>query len=977
MREETPAPTERSPRLPVKPFRWRIPLLTLSLLLSTTSLLPFLDTGAPIGGALAVVDQGDATACWAYGANWTSCQNAFASDDLYAYANASAGGTVIRRVATTTDSADASSWSFSHTVPSGSNRILLLALATDSGETVSGTPQYGSTSFGLITTFVHTSGKPRVTLYGIIAPTVGTALVTGNLAATDKYTAGATSYTGVHQTMPADFPVTTGQGTSGTTMSITVPSEVGDLVVDFTANLGVNVPNVGSGQTEVHNEEMGGPGASDHRATSSEEEGASSVTMSWTGKEDGKEWVSVGLNLNRASQYARPDADLSITNWSDSAGDGVNYTKIDETTPDGDATYTQTAVNPANGDDAEFRLSNVRDPQRSDGHILRYRYRNAAFGGGSSQLDLTVELKQGAAVIASWTHTFISSQTYVTQTQTLSAAQADAITDYTDLRVNFDVTFFSGSQSRQLRVTWLEFEVPGAPASGNNDTVWAGFGIDLGASDEVQQVEVGVEWFRIDATPILNVTVSWDGGSTWATNQTATNKSADDDAVEWLDFTSAAAWNASTLRDSSLRVRAGTNASGARLDHLAVRTTYNDAPEVSSLRLEDATGGSLAGGLLDPATAYNFLFNVTDEDGWADIGTDGAVGVRMWYDGNVTPELSFIEQTNGSDYRIELRYEDVADPGNATLDEWSVVEGSATYDASASSLMAILNGTTLVGYAFNLSVSLGVVVKAASEPTNSTPGAYNDPDSWNVEVLAFDGSVGDRQPRAAGGEHLEFGVFALAFMGYAAAASPTTLQPGDTTVFTVDFYNTGQGPASRVWVNVTFPVELTYVSDDAAAIGGVRSCCESFEFTDVDPGSYVFNVTASADGGVANGTVTVTNLTYQALDAKSRPSNQTAEDVSVTIVNAVMSYAASASPTTLQPGDTTVFRVDFTNAGQGDAGTVWINVTLPAELTYISDDAALIGGVLSGTYSFAFADVAPGVYVFNLTVSAVGGIPNG
>ncbi|MFQ5919632.1 MAG: hypothetical protein ACE5I4_06255, partial [Thermoplasmata archaeon] len=956
---------------------WRTGLLALSLLLSPLALSPFLGMDSPLGSATAVVDQGNATGCRAYGVNWTACQNAFASDDLYAYANASAGSSVIQRVATTTDSADTTSWSFSHTTPPGANRILLLAVATDGGEVVLGTPQYGSTSFALLTTLVHSGGQPRVTLYGLIAPTVGTALVTGNLAGIDKYTAGAVSYTGVHQTMPGDN-LTTGEGSTGTTISITVGSEVGDLVVDFTADIGQEVPIVGAGQTQIYNEEMGGTGTSDHRATSSEETGASSVVMTRSNKEDGKEWVSIGLNLNRAPvapQYARPDMDLVVTNWFDSAGDGVNYTKVNENTPDDDATYTETVTNPSSLDDAELGLGNVADPRVSNDHILRYRFRNAGSGGGSSVLSLTVELKQGAAVLASWSHPDITSQTYATFVQALTAAEADSITDYTDLRVMFDVTFLSGSGNRQLRVTWLELEVPRPPPS--YDTAWRGFGFTLDPADEVQAVEVGIEWWRNNTAPTLNVTVSWDGGTTWAANQTATNKSADDDAVEWLDFTSATAWNASHLRNANLRVRVGTDFGGARLDYVTVRTAYNDAPEIADLRLEDAGGQSLAGGLLDPITPYRLLFNVTDGDGWADIGTDGAVGIRMWYDGNVTPELTFAEQTNGTDYRVELRYVDLADPGNATLDEWSVVEGNAQYNASASALTAIYSGPTLIGYEFDLSFTLGLTVKAASEPTNSTPGGYNDPDSWNVEALVSDGSAGNRQPRAAGGEHMEFGLFALALMDYAASASPTTLPPADSTVFRVDFDNTGQGAASRVWVNVTFPAELSYVGDDAAAIGGVRTCCESFQFMDVSPGSYTFNITASAEGGTANGTVVWTNFTYEALDANGRLINQSAEDVSVTVVNAVLSFSASASPTTLQPGDTIVFRVDFTNSGQGDAATVWVNVTLPAELSYVSDDATLIGGIGTCCYDYAFANVAPGTYSFNITASANGGVADG
>ncbi|MFQ5553010.1 MAG: hypothetical protein ACE5EW_04765, partial [Thermoplasmata archaeon] len=102
---------------PGRVFSWRTVVLAFSLLLSTFALPSFLGFDSPLVPAGAVVDQGDATGCRAYSTNWTSCQNAFASDDLYAYANASGASSVIQRVATTTDAADASSWSFPHTVP--------------------------------------------------------------------------------------------------------------------------------------------------------------------------------------------------------------------------------------------------------------------------------------------------------------------------------------------------------------------------------------------------------------------------------------------------------------------------------------------------------------------------------------------------------------------------------------------------------------------------------------------------------------------------------------------------------------------------------------------------------------------------------------------------------------------------------------------------------------------------------------------
>jgi len=88
-------------------------------------------------------------------------------------------------------------------------------------------------------------------------------------------------------------------------------------------------------------------------------------------------------------------------------------------------------------------------------------------------------------------------------------------------------------------------------------------------------------------------------------------------------------------------------------------------------------------------------------------------------------------------------------------------------------------------------------------------------------------------------------------------------------------------------------------------------------------------------------------------------------------------FSASAVSPTVGPGQTVMLRANFTNAGPGRSAGVWVNVTLPPELTYTGDDAISIGGVLSGTYDFAFADVDPGAYSFNLTARAASGVADG
>ncbi len=274
---------------------------------------------------------------------------------------------------------------------------------------------------------------------------------------------------------------------------------------------------------------------------------------------------------------------------------------------------------------------------------------------------------------------------------------------------------------------------PAAAAEGGNDTAWMNYGFALGSAT-ISTVEVGVEWFRNNTAPILNVTVSWDGGTTWATNQTATNKFADDDTVEFLEFTAATAWTPAKLNDANLRVRIGTNASGARLDYVTVR-----------------------------------------------VGS--------------TSELTFSEQTTGANYRIELKYVDTVDPSTASLDEWTVTEGSATYNASASSLTAITTG-----YEFKLALKLGFQVKQANDPTDSTPGGYNDLNSWNGELVASDGSLTATLQTASTGEHMEFGVYMYTFVNISAnwAVTVAAGASGPTNTVTV-YYRSNDDFRITIW----------------------------------------------------------------------------------------------------------------------------------------------------------------------------------
>lgn len=125
-------------------------------------------------------------------------------------------------------------------------------------------------------------------------------------------------------------------------------------------------------------------------------------------------------------QIVYPTGDVAGGTWLPSTGTDL-YACIDETAAS-DADYISTV----NASTCEVALSTLSDPASSSGHIVRYRL--SAEAGG-----VTVRLRQGTTTIASWTHS-PAPASLTTYAQTLSGGEADSITDYTALKLQFEAT---------------------------------------------------------------------------------------------------------------------------------------------------------------------------------------------------------------------------------------------------------------------------------------------------------------------------------------------------------------------------------------------------------------------------------------------------------------------------------------------------------------------------------------------------------
>jgi hypothetical protein len=140
--------------------------------------------------------------------------------------------------------------------------------------------------------------------------------------------------------------------------------------------------------------------------------------------------ATLNYRVGVVAQYFRPTSDSSTGAWVTAP----LYDKIDEATAsDGDSISSPSNPNSAT---CKIKLSNGADPLLSTGHTVRYYQKDASSG---QAINLTVRLVQGTTVIAQATHTGISNG-WVTSSFNLSSGEADSITNYNDLYLEFVAT---------------------------------------------------------------------------------------------------------------------------------------------------------------------------------------------------------------------------------------------------------------------------------------------------------------------------------------------------------------------------------------------------------------------------------------------------------------------------------------------------------------------------------------------------------
>ena len=195
------------------------------------------------------------------------------------------------------------------------------------------------------------------------------------------------------------------------------------------------------------------------------------------------------------AQFVAPATDLDNTGvWTSTP----LWSKVNTA----EATVVVSDSSPTSSEPFTVDGSSVTDPAVSTGHVLRARWAKNATGGANYTGNL--QLRQGytseaspGTLVATLTSGAISGTTLQTDTHTLTAGEANSITDYTDLQLRVWAAKSGGGAGRAFKVDLVELEVPDASADRRSDISWA----ELEVPDAPRRSDLSFAEFEVPTAP--------------------------------------------------------------------------------------------------------------------------------------------------------------------------------------------------------------------------------------------------------------------------------------------------------------------------------------------------------------------------------------------------------------------------------------------------------------------------------------------
>lgn len=208
-------------------------------------------------------------------------------------------------------------------------------------------------------------------------------------------------------------------------------------------------------------------------------------------------------------------------------------------------------------------------------------------------------------------------------------------------------------------------------------------------------------------------------------------------------------------------------------------------------------------------------------------------------------------------------------------------------------------------------------------------------------------------------------------------ANPAATDAGGLVTYTVAL-DVRSGPAGTVWANLTTPAATVHQQDSTLPAGcttrPTTNGTRHYECTSLSPGNSTWTVTVQVEIGPPDGALLLARLAVNYTDNSGAKQPEVQTTATVRMALPVLQVTDTAVPNPVDPGATLAYNVTMRNTGSGAAGTVWLNVTLPLEVTFVRIRAATFPGSppCGGGHDCTLSNVGPGAtesYEIEVTVA--------
>jgi predicted transcriptional regulator len=193
-----------------------------------------------------------------------------------------------------------------------------------------------------------------------------------------------------------------------------------------------------------------------------------------------------------------------------------------------------------------------------------------------------------------------------------------------------------------------------------------------------------------------------------------------------------------------------------------------------------------------------------------------------------------------------------------------------------------------------------------------------------------------------------------------------TSTPYDTIEFDILIKNESPQPSLKAWLNVTLPQEIQYVSDNASDVGGMKTGEVQWEFNNISQGNHSFRIITEIVSETVDGDDLQIGILLDHTDVAGASLPTITDGILVTIEAPVFSPEIVSTELDFERSENAVVTIYLNNTGSATAVSVWVDLSVPSPVAYLSDTSDSINGVRLRDFDFLINSLEPGPHSFEV-----------